>query len=563
MRKHTPASVALLAAVTLFLGIFLVLPMGVVLLKAVYFKGRFTHQFLMQLVLDPSIRAGMWNSIQIGLYSTALCTIVALPLAWICVRYRFPGRSLLNGLMLVPMVMPPFVGALGLKQVFARCGSMNLLLEQLGLPMLDWFGAGGMFGVVILQVLHLYPIMYLNIAASLANVDPAMEEAAANLGARTSTIFRRVTLPLMMPGFFAGAVMVFIWAFTDPGAPLVFEYRTCIPVQIFDRISDMNENPIGYVLVVFALATSISFFLCAKWFTSRKTVVPSGKGATAGTERRPTALGLAGIYALLLLVTLVALMPHMTVLLVALSDKWFMTILPEQYTTQYFKLAVTHRLAASSIRISLVLSAFSTLLDVIVGTALGYLFVRRRSAWTEWLDSLVMMALAIPGIVLAFGYVACFHAIDTKWFTLDPMKNAFPLLIICYSVRRLPYMVRASYAGFQQLSETFEEAARNLGAGATRVLRRVTIPMISSHIIAGALLSFSFALFEVGSTIVLAFREQQYPIAKAIYLFNMRLTDGPGIASEMGIIGMAILAISLVVTGAILGNKMGELFKSR
>jgi iron(III) transport system permease protein len=174
-----------------------------------------------------------------------------------------------------------------------------------------------------------------------------------------------------------------------------------------------------------------------------------------------------------------------------------------------------------------------------------------------------MMALAIPGIVLAFGYVACFHAIDTKWFTLDPTKNAFPLLVICYSVRRLPYMVRAAYSGFQQLSETFEEAARNLGAGATRVLRKVTIPMISSHIIAGALLSFSFALFEVGSTIVLAFREQQYPIAKAVYLLNMRLTDGPGIASAMGIIGMVILSISLIVTGAILGNKMGELFRSR
>jgi len=292
-------------------------------------------------------------------------------------------------------------------------------------------------------------------------------------------------------------------------------------------------------------------------------VIPSGKGAALASDRVPTTLGYAVIYFLLAVTTLIALIPHITVLLVALSDRWFMTILPEKFTTEYFRLAVTHRLAASSIRISLVLSAVSTLVDVIVGVALGYLFVRRRSLWTEWLDSLVMLALAIPGIVLAFGYLACFKDISFGRFTLDPMVDAFPLLIICYSVRRLPYMVRASYAGFQQLSETFEEAARNLGASAGCVLRRITVPLVSSQVIAGAILTFSFALFEVGSTIVLAFREQQYPIAKAIYLLNMRLVDGPNIASAMGIIGMIILSISLVVTGTILGNKMGELFRAR
>lgn len=554
---------ALLAVVTSFLAVFLVLPVVVVLVRSVYFKGSFTTAFLMQLVRDPGIRMGMWNSMQIGAYSTVLSVMLALPLAWVCVRYRFPGRPLLNGLMLVPMVMPPFVGALGLKQVFARCGSLNLLLEQLGLPMLDWFGTGGMLGVVVLQVLHLYPIMYLNIAAALANVDPAMEEAAANVGGSAWTVFRRITLPLMMPGVFAGAVIVFIWAFTDPGAPLVFEYRNCIPVQIFDRLSDMNENPVGYVLVVFALVTSVTFFLLSKWATQRKTVVSSGKGAAMGTERKPTRLGLALIYTMLLVTTAIALIPHVTVMLVALSDKWFMTVLPEQYTLTYFKQALTHRLAVSSIRISVILSTCATLLDVVIGVALGYLFVRRRSVWTEWLDTLVMLALAIPGIVLAFGYVACFSTVKVGGFTLDPRVDAFPLLIICYSIRRLPYMVRSAYAGFQQLSETYEEAARNLGASSGRVLRRITIPMIGSHIIAGAILCFSFALFEVGSTIVLAIREQQYPIAKAIYLLNMRLTDGPNIASAMGILGMLLLTVSLLVSGAILGNKMGELFRSR
>jgi ABC-type sulfate transport system permease component len=124
-------------------------------------------------------------------------------------------------------------------------------------------------------------------------------------------------------------------------------------------------------------------------------------------------------------------------------------------------------------------------------------------------------------------------------------------------------MVRSAYAGFQQLSEVFEEAAYNLGARAATVLRKVTIPLMSAHILAGALLSFSFAVFEVGSTIVLAFREDQYPIAKAIYLLSMRLTDGPNIASAMGILGMLLLGASLLTAGAVLGQRMGELFRSR
>ncbi|MCX7847899.1 MAG: iron ABC transporter permease, partial [bacterium] len=487
----------------------------------------------------------------------------ALPMAWIFARYSFPGKSLINGLALIPMIMPPFVGALGMKYLFGRCGSINLLLDRLGLPMIDWFGAGGLLGVVILEVLHLYPIMFLNVVAALANIDPAMEEAARNLGASPWRIFRKVTFPLMLPGYFAGAVIVFIWAFTDPGAPLIFEFRNCIPVQIFDRLSDINENPVGYALVVIMLIISLAFFLLSKWLSQRRAVISTGKGATVSVERKPSPLGAVFIYLFLATLTFIALLPHLSVLGVALSQRWAMTIFPEQLTAKFFHLALTHRLAASSIRNSLILSAGSTLIVIVIGVVLGYFLVRHKSPLLDWLDSLVMLPLAVPGIVLAFGYVACFRSWSFGPFTLNPQVNPFPLLIICYSVRRLPYMVRSAYAGFQQLSESLEEAGRNLGASTPYVLRRITIPLMSSHILAGAILAFTFAMFEVGSTLVLAFREQDYPIAKAIYMLNMRLGDGPNIASAMGILGMILLSVSLVIVGTILGQRMGELFRTR
>lgn len=553
----------LLAVIVAFLGVFLVYPLLEVLKQSVLVDNKLTGEFLLTLFKDTGIRNALLNSLWIGVYTTLLTTLIALPMAWIFVRFRFPGKAVLNGLVLVPMIMPPFVGALGLKYVFSRCGSLNLILHELGLPMVDWFGAGGMLGVVILEVLHLYPVMFLNVSAALANVDPAMEEAGTNLGASAWTTFRRITFPLMLPGYFAGAVIVFIWSFTDLGAPLIFEYRNCIPVQIFNHLNDMNENPVGYALVVLVLFVTLVFFMVSKWASQRRQVIASGKGATVSTERKPGFAGMCGIYLFLLVLTAIALLPHVSVLLVAISEKWFMTILPEEITMKYFKLAVTHRLAASSIRNSLLLSSGATLIDVVLGVILGYLFVRQKGRWRNWLDTLVMIPLAVPGIVLAFGYVACFRKWDIGGFTLNPQVNPFPLLIICYSIRRLPYVVRSAYAGFQQLSVSLEEAGRNLGAGSVYVVRRITIPLMSSHILAGAVLAFSFAMFEVGSSLILAFKEQDYPIAKAIYMLNMRLADGPNIASAMGIMGMVLLAISLVIVGTILGQRMGELFRSR
>ncbi len=563
MRRLSFSAILMLAAIAAFLGVFLVYPLAVMLVQSVYFNGRWTLQFVTSLFTNVSNRASLWNTMQIGIYTTLLSTVIALPMAWIFARYTFRGKALMNGLALVPMIMPPFVGALGMKYIFGRCGSINLILERLGLPMVDWFGGGGMLGVIVLEVLHLYPIMFLNVVAALANVDPAMEEAARNLGASSWRILRKITFPLMLPGYFAGAVIVFIWAFTDPGAPLIFEFRNCIPVQIFDRLSDMNENPVGYALVVLMLVISLAFFMLSKWVSQRRAVISTGKGATVSTERRPGALGTALIYVFLGVITLIALLPHASVLGVAISQRWSMTILPEQLTGKYFHLALTHRLAASSIRNSLLLSASSTAIVIVIGVVLGYLFVRRKNPLLEWFDSLVMLPLAVPGIVLAFGYVACFRSWGIGSFTLNPQVNPFPLLIICYSVRRLPYMVRSAYAGFQQLSEALEEAGRNLGASSARVVRRITIPLMSSHILAGAILAFTFAMFEVGSTLVLALREQDYPIAKAIYMFNMRLGDGPNIASAMGILGMILLSISLVIVGTILGQRMGELFRTR
>ena len=234
-----------------------------------------------------------------------------------------------------------------------------------------------------------------------------------------------------------------------------------------------------------------------------------------------------------------------------------MTVLPEGYTMQYYVDALGHKLTVPSIRNSILLSTMSTMVDIVLGVTVAYLLVRRRGKASDLLDAIVMLPLAVPGLVLAFGYVASFAGTP-----LDPRGNPIPLLVIAYAVRRLPYMVRGAYAGFQQINVVLEEAAINMGSTTLRALRRVTLPLISANLIAAGVLTFSFAMLEVSDSLILAIREQYFPITKAIYQLLGRIEDGPYVASALGVWAMAFLALSMMTAGVFLGRKMGQLFRA-
>ena len=554
----TPGRLLFLGGLAAFFGLFLLYPLGYVLANAVVVDGRFTLAFFWLMVSDSYQWGVVLNSVNLGLTVTAATTLVSVPMAWAVVRHDFRGKSLLNGLILVPMVLPPFVGAVGMRQMFARFGSVNLLLMDVGLVSqpIDWFGGGGMLGVVVMEVLHLYPIIFLNVASAMANVDPSLEDSARNVGASGFTLFRRITFPLMVPGYFAGASIVFIWAFTDLGTPLIFEYNRVVPVQIFNMLSDIHENPMGYALVVLMVAMSVFFFYISKSAMGGRKYEMMGRGHAASAVK-PASTGLTiAIHAGMLGLTAVALIPHLSVVLTSVSERWFMSVLPSSYTMEHFGDVFTHQLTATSIRNSLFLSSLSTLADVTVGIAVAYLLARTRIPGKSVLDTLTMMPLAVPGIVIAFGYVGGFSGTF-----LDARVNPMPLLVFGYAVRRLPYMVRSAYAGFQQTSVTLEEAAQNVGATPATALRRITLPLVFANLVAGGILCFSFAMLEVSDSLILALEERYYPITKAIYALLGR-PDGPYIASALGVLGMVLLMASLFLAGRFLGRRMGELFRA-
>lgn len=554
----------LLGGVGLFFAAFLVYPVSFMLREAFFVDGRFTLAYFGLVLASPLQREAILNSLLIAALTTVGTIVLSLPLAHFMTRLRFTGQGLLGGLLLIPMIMPPFVGAIGLKQLLARFGSLNLALMEVGIlspdQPIDWLGNGGFWGIVLLQTLSLYPIMYLNVSAALANIDPTLNEAARNLGATGWRLFRTITFPLILPGCFAGASIVFIWAFTDLGTPLIFGYSRVVPVQIFDSISELNTNPAGYALVTFVLVLTSLLFLSSKRLFALRRYEMLSRGHSGTGERQATARQTVFIWLFGGGLLILALLPHVGVVVQSFSDRWFFSVLPEEWTFDHYREIGGSGQASLSIRNSLLYSSLSASVDLILGVTIAWLLTRRRVPFAGLLDALAMLPLALPGLVLAFGYVAGFDY-DIDW--LNPRQNPTLLLVISYSVRRLPYIVRAAYAGFQQTSISLEEASANMGAGPFRTLRKITLPLVFANLVAGVVLTFAFAMLEVSDSLILAMREQYFPITKMIYeLLGKIEPSAPSVACALGVVGMLILAASLLLVSRILGRKMGQMFRA-
>jgi iron(III) transport system permease protein len=562
-------AITLSLLVGILFAVFFIYPAAAVVTQA--FEGtraddshHFTLEFFAAVFRNPIYREGLWNAFALGIASTLVTLAIAFPLALIGHRHDFFGKPALGVLILAPMILPPFVGAVGIKQMLGVNGALNALLIQSGLvdaeQPYDWLAHGRFAGIVLMNALHLYPILYLNIAAALANLDPAMEQAAENLGCPPWKRFFRITLPLAMPGVFAGASIVFIWAFTELGVPLVFDFPRVAPVQIFDGLKSLDRNPLPYALTTVLLVVAAAVFAFSKRLIGRAPLgtAPRPKGRTSslrpqGWKSAACALFFSGVF-------LIAAIPHLGVLLLSFTDRWYGTVIPDELTVRHYLEALGNGLVVPSIQNSLLYAGCATGVALVIGLAVAWVVVRSDLKSRGALDALVMLPLAVPGLVMAFGYLALSQQGKAFHFLLGADGSPFLLIVVAYAFRRLPYIVRSAVAGLQQSNPALEEAAKSLGATPLRTLRRISIPLIGANLAAGAILAFAFAMLEVSDSLILAQQAQHYPITKAIYTLLSTLGNGTELAAALGVWAMVFLSTA-IMGAAILGGKRGGLFK--
>jgi iron(III) transport system permease protein len=340
-------------------------------------------------------------------------------------------------------------------------------------------------------------------------------------------------------------------------------------VQIFHRINQVSGSPVPYALVVITLVSSTLLYLVGKLVLGRQDVAVT-KASVQSAARPLSFVRSVPVILPFVAVSGFALLPHLGVLLTSVSGigAWYGSVWPSVVTARHYATALTHDLALPSVANSIAFASATVALDLVFGLAIAYVIVRTTLPGRALVDGLAMLPLAVPGLVLAFGYLAVSVQLatifrETKWLRdlVDVQENPAPLLVVAYAMRRLPYVVRSAVAGLEQTPLDLELAARNLGATRGLTLRRITIPLIAANLAASALFAFALAMLEVSDSLILAQRQASWPITKAIYELSQRLGDGPYIASALGAWAMVLLALAILAATTLIGRKLGALFR--
>jgi iron(III) transport system permease protein len=537
-RSATPGQIALALAIAAFLMLFLVLPVATVIYVAFTEKGTstFTLVNFYDFVRTELFMRSLWNSFYVAAMSVVWASVFALPLAYLTTRFAFRGAALVQTLGFLPLIMPPFVGAVAMQLFFGRNGSVNLLLD-------DWFGfkidfMEGLNGVIFVQSVHYFPFILINLSAALRNIDRAMEEAAQNLGSSGFRLFRRIVFPLAMPGYLAGASLVFVKVFDDLATPLLLNVKDMLAPQAYLRVTSIGiADPMGYVISVVLIVASVA----AMWLSARAlkgrdyATTQRGGGGLARRVMTPWEAVLG--YGVVILILALVLAPHLGLLLLSFATIWSFSPLPDAFTTAHY--ARVFGESSLYIKNTLIYASIAGGIDVVLGVAIAYLVLRTKLVGREWLDWMASAALAIPGVVLGIGYLRTFYGVTLPDGT--PLASLWITIVLALAIRRLPYALRACYAALQQISVSLEEAAENLGATKARTVRRVVVPLMAGGILAGFVTSFSTAAVELSATLMLVQSNSDAPLAYGLYVF-MQSAAGRGPGAALGVVAVILVA---------------------
>ncbi len=537
-----------------FLLLFFVFPVARVFITAFldgdnsFTIGHFSAFFSQDLMRESFI-----NSLYVAVMSAIFAAMIAVPLAYFTVRFDFKGALLIQTLGVLPLIMPPFVGAVALQLIFGRSGTLNLLLNEafgFTLPIME-----GLNGVIFVEAIHYFPFILLNLTVALRNIDGAMEEAAMNLGCKGWRLFWRVIFPLGLPGFVAGASLVFVKVFDDLGTPLVMGQTNMLAPQAYLRITQVGlEDPMGYVISVLMIVFSIGAMVLSARMLKGRDFSTLQKGGSSIQRRQLSPVESALAYLWIGLILIITLSPHLGVLFLSFAKVWSFSPLPDAYTLEHY--ATVFQDASGMIQNTLIYCGLAAGLDVLLGVTIAYLILRTNLPARQWLDWIATASLAVPGIVLAIGFLRMFKGVTVPGTDIL-LTGTWVAIMLAYAVRRLPYALRSCMAALQQVHISLEEAAESVGANKITSIRRVLVPLMTGGILAGFVTSFITAAVELSATIMLVSADSQAPMSYGIYLYMQSVAGrGPGAA-------LGVLAILVVAVGTYLSHRVVERTSSR
>jgi iron(III) transport system permease protein len=547
LKRNSIGLIAIAIAIAIFLAVFLISPVVSVVYTAFSDgHGGLTLSHFFAFFQISLMRESFANSLFVAGMTVLGATLIAIPLAYLTMRFQFRGAVLIQTLGVLPLVRPAFVGAAAMQLIFGRSGAVNLILMDLfgfSIPVME-----GLSGIIFVETLHYFPFILLNLSASLATIDSSMEEAGQNLGASGWRLFRKVIFPLALPGYIAGASLVFIKVFDDLGTPLVLNVTNMLAPQAYLRVTSIGlEDPIGYVICVILVLFSIAAMGGSWWFVKRRDYALISRGGAQAPKRKLSSWQTVMAYGWIVGILMLVLSPHLGILLMSLFKVWSFSILPEQFTFAHYLTIFSD--AKQMIWNTILYCGLAAVIDVVLGAAIAYIVIRTTIPGRQILDHLVTVALAMPGLVLGIGYLRTFRDVELP-FGAGALTASWLIFVLAYSVRRLPYALRSCMAALTQVHPALEEAAESVGASRWRTIRRIVLPLMMGGLLAGFVTSFITAAAEISETILLTSKESMAPMSYGIYLYFQSIAGrGPGAA-------LSVIAITLVALGTYLSHRI-------
>ena len=543
-------NISLAALLWLIIAFLVLYPLSILVLES--FKIAETSNWgiknYLEFFQDTYYLKTFGNTLLLSTLVLLTTTVFGVPLAYILARYRHWGKTVFTALILLPIVLPAFAGVFAFIIFFGKYGTLNLLLMEIGLIKTPVNFIYGIHGLVFIQSLHMLPFIVLGLSAGFTNIDPCFEEAAEVEGASGFRRFFTVTLPLCTPSYLAGAVLVFLWPFTDWLTPMILGQVDFLPstayINIAYHFTDMHRKYMGIVAVVVAAIVCITLFLLARWWVERKKYTGLSKGTTSeGRVIEPGPLVKSGAYVYIIFISILVLLIPIVLGLSAFSRRWVFEPLPTYWTLENFRVILLE--SPGLIKNSFLFSGIALFFGIAFGLPAAYLIVRTRVPGRDALDFVITLMLAFPGIAVGVSYLLAF------WKGI-PLATYWIIMPLALFARRLPYFLRMAHSSYLQLDISLEEASEVSGASRLRTFFYISLPLLLKGVLVGVVMFFIMAFQEI-STAIFLYRGGWETLPIGIFL-NWHRGMEFGIAAAMAFLMIVITFVLLLIISRIGGG---------
>lgn len=504
--------------------------------------GAFTWMNYVTAYSRPRYVTAMLNSLRLGVSVTALCLVLAVPIAWAVSRTDMPGKATIRFLVLGAFVTPPYLGAIGwILLAGPNSGWLNRVWMSLTGAHEGLFNIYSFEGLAFNIALYSFPYLFIFTSAALDLVSSEMEDAANILGAGLVRTTLRITLPMALPAILGGAIVTFLEAIALFGSPALiaiparFNVATTQLLQFFSQ--PIRAEVAAAYAVPLLLITVLLFGLQRHLIRRRGFVALTGKGG----ERRIMELGpwrwVMFAYAVFVL-CLAVLLPYMVLGEAALSKAWGRGFSLDNLTLHNFTyLLFEHDTAARSILNSFTYAAAAACIAIVLGLSIAYIVSRRLLPFSGILSFLCMAPFVVPGIVLAIAFYAAYAPPPFALY------GTATILILAFATRFLPVGYANADAAIRAINPEMEEAVRILGGGRLVAIRQVLAPLMKRNLIGAWLLVFIPATRELSTAMFL-----YGPKTRTMSVMLMDMSE-EGNFEHLAALGFLMLASTLVIVG--------------